>query len=429
MARSGPLCPHSHTRRALVATFALAATLLVPSLGRTGVARAAPSLLHASPFGGCAPGDVVHRLTPTSVSIEPHRGFDPGTASDALLRCYGYPLPPRDAAGRAHWVAEMRPLRYAVPVLGKPFRNPDALASPPSDRTAHLLAPALMPASARERGRVHQMARGPLGTQSNALWVGPVATSNSNGGMLFTRADGQWTVPTMSYPPGYVEADAAAGAVSSWVGLGGDGIQNGYARPNQVLWQAGVYTIIDPHHHFSDYWDSGYYWFFEDAGCDSDPYNSGHPCPFNGQEKLMMCTSPSVTGGDQVRVYVDGQQGTYFYANRTKAQAVLVETVSIDNSNTDLSAEFITEAVGCDQGTCSNGFSPYPSWSDSDFTYEGVTSSDGSLHNVTDLNYYTFELCNNSTYGQYISSASYAGNGEFHETANPQAPYGSCSLP
>ncbi len=104
-------------------------------------------------------------------------------------------------------------------------------------------------------------------------------------------------------------------------------------------------------------------------------------------------------------------------------------TVSIDNSNTDLSAEFITEAVGCDQGTCSNGFSPYPSWSDSDFTYEGVTSSDGSLHNVTDLNYYTFELCNNSTYGQYISSASYAGNGEFHETANPQAPYGSCSLP
>jgi len=448
MARSAPLRPHFHTRRALATTFALAATLLASSLGRVGVARAAPSLLHASPVRGCAPGDVVHRLTPTSVSIEPHHGFDPGTASDALLRCYGYPLPPRDAAGRAHWVAEMRPLRYAVPVVvGMLPPGAEQHAGPALSRQVSATgAGEGTPSASRSAGAPHSGPRALLQTHGNAVWAGPVIASGDNGGKRFAQADGEWYVPIISYTPFEIQNNIYGDSESSWVGLGGDGYDNGAAKPYDVLWQAGVYSIFDPQRtHYpgpgtAPGQGTGYYYFYEDYGCgppapgyDGDPYNPTAPCPNGGNEVFFHCVQPALDGGDHIRAYVNGRQGTYFFANFTKLITINVTSVPIDNSNTDLSAEFIEEDVGCGDPNAINrqgayDCSVYPSWPASTFLSAVVTDTGGNQYNVDGLNYRIENVCNNSQYGQYVTTTSAVdpSTHQFTIAGTPQQPYGSC---
>ena len=457
MARSGPLFLHAHTRRALATTFALAATLLIPSLERASVARAAPSLLRASLFRGCAPGDVVHRLTPTSVSIEPHRGFDPGTASDALLRCYGYPLPPRDAAGRARWVAEMRPLRYAVPVVtgvlppdaghaGPALSGLSHTGSAPSHQVAATNVREGARSALRNAGAPRSGPRALIETRGDSIWAGPIVVSGDNGGMRFAQADGDWTVPIVSYTPYEIQNNIYGDSESSWVGLGGDGHENASAKPNQVLWQAGVYSIVDPQRtHYpgpgtNPGQGTGYYYFYEDYGCgppapgyDGDPYTPTAPCPNGGNEVFFHCVQPALDGGDHIRAYVNGQQGTYFFANYTKNMALSVVSVPIDNSNTDLSAEFIEEDVGCTDRTSQNlqgayDCSVYPSWPASTFLRAVVTDTAGNQHNVDGLNYRVVNVCNNNAYGQYVTTTSAIdpSTHQFTIAGTPQQPYGSC---
>lgn len=178
----------------------------------------------AIPFRGCAPGDIVHVLTapdtatisatstisPTFYSIEPRPGFDPTTASDAELTCYGFPTRPSlptvgavrqtasDVAARlTRWTTEMKNFHYVVPVISHPetnIRGFDARSGGSGGLAALLPARRRRANRARPRALVHN----PEGFFN---WTGYVALSGDNNNFYYTYVDGEWTVPSASFGP------------------------------------------------------------------------------------------------------------------------------------------------------------------------------------------------------------------------------------
>jgi len=368
----------------------LALTIALSAIVVSGAAQSHADMLSIS---GCQPGDVVHRLTPTLYSIEPRPGFDPGTASDVDLACYGFPPRPpkamggtgvmRDAvaASAASWTTEIHAAHYVVPVLGKPQASVDGF-----DVNRGGATKAAGPIRRAIHRRTRSLPRGLIQADlPNAIWAGYDMYNSDNGYKQFVTADAQWTVPYASFGPG----GTGQGVVSAWVGLGGDNGSN-------VIWQAGTDTVVDP---FVEFW-------FENYGCEKTyGYNPPPPCSrgtdYNGNPggapgyPVYPLEQPAVNQGDRVRVYVNAFNGQYFFANLSTNQSSNVHSTAINNNSTDLSADFIVEENNCDS-SCT-----YGSATDANFTNAVASSSDGDTRYLENWTYRRQDICDN---GRVISS-------------------------
>ncbi len=361
------------------------------------------------PPRGCAPGDIVHWLTPPAsasstispttplapafYSIEPRPGFDPTTASDADLSCYG--MPPRPSATtarglavaadvltseRARWNTEMTQAHYVVPVLGQTpptMRgfNPAAGAGPSHPLPTAARVPHLPRRTSRNFTRI---------VESDTLWTGYVIESKDNNNNYYTLVEADFTVPTATFGPNGTDN----GAVTVWAGLGGDTLANPQPYPTtnandtRLIWQAGTATIVDPRVAF----------WFENFGCQ---YHPGAPCDNGndgpGTEDFNILDAPSVQAGDKVRVDLDAANGTYYFYNQSTGFATNVHQVSIDNNNTGLSAEFIVEQGGCDY-SCS--YATYPTVTFSN----AIAGSNGTGQFLDVLNYRRMDLCDDAEF-------------------------------
>jgi len=372
----------------LAALLALAATLLVPATGRAR--DAAPAVGEAGTLPApCAPGAHVRWVAPGLATIVPPPGFDPATASDTALACYGVPPRPRDAAGRAHWAADTRRWRYIFPVLGQPrLRRPTPTLSP-AMRTVRGIAPRVGPHGPRDGRGARRRPRGSTDTSQcgtgNAIayvfspnWAGYVllntdnnALSRDSNGAYFTRVEADFTVPVASFPPG----TSSPGVVATWVGLGGGG------GGSDTIWQAGVNSIVDPAYEF---------WFenFKFACLNALP-NEPTSC-YNRGRTVFPLTAPDVSAGQKVRVSLDASRGTYYFYNYSTGWATNTVAVPIDNNNTGQSAEWIVEEPT--KYTAQGSTIVYTSFSTATFSNAIAADRNGVAHYLDAWRYQCYEL-------------------------------------
>jgi hypothetical protein len=143
--------------------FALAAALLVPVTGRAATSSAAQCVSVDTPF------------------VAPPPGFRPETASDADLRCYGFPPRPTDPTTLAMWTTAMQAFKEMV--------------GPPVWVATNIH---------------HNVVR-----TVTSNWAGYDAKQSDNTSIKnFYETTGQWNIPTAYSTP-------AGDWVSPWVGLGG----------------------------------------------------------------------------------------------------------------------------------------------------------------------------------------------------------------
>jgi len=376
-ARAAPL--------ALAALLALAATLLVPATGRARDAALARDGAGSLP-APCAPGARVRWVAPGLATIVPPPGFEPATASDAALACYGVPPRPRDAAGRARWATDTRRWRYIFPVLGQPrLRRPTPTLSP-ATRTVRGMASRVDPQGTRDgrgaRRRPHSSTNASQCGTGNAIayvfspnWAGYVllntdnnALSRDSNGAYFTKVEADFTVPVASFPPG----TSSPGVIATWVGLGGGG------GGSDTIWQAGVMSIVDPAYEF----------WFENYNIDCILQHK-HSCYNNGLTVYPL-TAPDVSAGQKVRVTLDASRCTYYFYNYSTGGATNTVAVPIDNNNTGQSAEWIVEEPT--KYTAQGSTIVYTSFSTATFSNAIAADRNGVAYYLDAWRYQCYEL-------------------------------------
>jgi hypothetical protein len=305
-----------------VAALALASvSIFAPAAGRAATPRG------PTPPAPCAAGDKVHTIGPGLYSIEPHPGFNPLTAPDSMLACYGYPPrpPAAQAAARSAWTNRMQRSHYVVPVVA-------TMHGPPLG--------------------------GLVGSWSTHIWTGYEVLYGDNGSDYYYRAEGSWIAPSCC---------TNGGAESSWVGLGGD--RTHYPSSN-VMWQAGTYN------------DGTTTSWIIDNFCDPYPnstcYNQGY---------AVLLSSPSISTGQSVYVYVNASNGTAYLQNNSTGQNSGILTYGINNNNTGYTAEWIQEPVGCTTTPCTFPTWTDPAWSGA-YAYGNVLSTYFTIMNYRRIDLY-----------------------------------------
>jgi len=283
----------------------------------------------------------VHTVGPDVYSVEPHPGFDPLTASDTDLACYGYELRPSDASALASWQARVGHLRYVVPTLD-PRKIPNA---------------------------------GLKQTYTQSIWAGYGTTSSENGGVQWIEADMNWTQP-------YVPATADGRYLYIWPGLGGSG--------TPVIWQAGTAIESGPNGpQLVSFW-------YENYGCQSNPT---YGCPNNGN--LQLVSGISVHQGDQVhvraKVSTGGTTGIAYFDNYTTGERTNTGVLGIDSYLTTTNANFIAEEPLCTSG-CN-----YLPFIDPGINGATLYTTDTSYTQIDAYNY-DKDVMNNYSYPSVIES-------------------------
>jgi len=207
-------------------------------------------------------------------SVEPPAGFDPITASDAALACYGFPSRPDSGPALAHWQGIVRHAEhYVVPVLGG-----EGTAQPPQTGTVC-------------NGCSYSTWEG----GGNYPWSGYSIPASKNGWnyLQWTEVNGEWSVPYgHTYSSCHNSTNNFGADDSPWVGLGGDSWDGGNGN---ALIQAGTDTM-DLNPVLTRF-------FWED-----------YP---NAQQWV---TSPAINQGDRVYVnvhYTGASSSTFYYLNYT----------------------------------------------------------------------------------------------------------------
>jgi hypothetical protein len=333
----------------IVAASALVAvSLLTPSTHRASAQPVPPAACHA--------GDIVHTIAPGMYSIEPHKGFNPFTSSDAELSCYGMGPQPKDAGGASQWAGAMRNYHYDVPVLSN--------VSLPSN--------------------------GLVGSYANPLWVGYENRTTDNGNNYYYAAQAWWTVPTVPSGVNYTSY------LSSWVGLGGDRVS--YPQ-SSVIWQAGAEMVTGT--------TASYFFWLENYGCTpgtSTCVNDGRPVPLS---------IPAISAGNRVQVLVNASNGETYFNNVSTGHATDIYT-SINNNNTGYTAEYIVEEAsgGCDS------LPPVPCTTFTDPNFSNASYAGTTGNNYFNLvNYFRLDLKDVSDGNKIVAQPpAPTGNGNFSVT-------------
>jgi hypothetical protein len=230
-------------------------------------------------------------------SVEPPAGFDPLTAPDAQLACYGFPPRPTDPGKLGAWQDVVQHSQhYIVPGID----------------TAVTAAPA---ASVYRTVHTHwDTANG------DWPWSGYAMTAYHNPGwtnLKWNYVQGEWIAPSGHV---YCQANGDGAVDIPWVGLGGDAWQGEYGGTSII--QGGTQTK-------NAYPSPTVIFFWEDY-----PAKPQTLSPFN----------PPVAAGDSVFVEAsyNGNQTTSFFFQDNSTSDYTSFTVS--TPNVDLSsAEFINE--------------------------------------------------------------------------------------
>lgn len=149
----------------------------------------------------------------SSACLQPPRGVDLATLSDAQLRNYGLPSHPHNAAELPNWRALLAHAKHRICTT-----EPDP---------QHLLVgSSLQPLYASQ--------------ESSPTWAGVVAT-----GYGYQRVVGTWTVPNFATSP-Y--------SIAFWVGMGGDGYDGG-GWLVQAGFQGSYCSSCNPHMTYNGFWE------------------------------------------------------------------------------------------------------------------------------------------------------------------------------
>jgi hypothetical protein len=309
-----------------------------------------PSLAELSQCAGITEG-TVHAVigVPAAFSVQPPAKFDPLTATDAELACYGFPKRPSSVTALAHWQDVMAHAQtYVVPA--------SSLTGTPKPVTAGTVCSG----TACHHSTWYQ-------NPTNFNWNGYSIAASHNGwtGLKWNEVNGEWSTPYGNPNKGcHNSTNTDAAIVSPWVGIGGDGWDGGTATK---LIQAGTDTY-DTNPVFTTFW--------------YENYSTDNPQVF--------VTTPSVNRGD--RVYIDVQYSastgyaTYFYEDyTTNNYAPVSEAVaSADQS----SAEAVSETFPWNGNYMNYGsiefFSPeaYGTWG-SNYNISKLLSDDVTLSEFT----------------------------------------------
>lgn len=276
----------------------------VVSTGGSPSARAGvpsiPSLAELPQCVGITQG-ATHLVDQTTggFSVQPPDGFNPVTATDRQLSCYGFPMRPRDGQALQQWE---QALSHATHYVAWQF---GPATSPTTATTGSVCCP-------------HPTYAPPSGYP----WSGYGIAASKNGwtNLNWTGVQGQWIVPTGH---NYCYNSSTGAQDSPWVGIGGDSWDTlAGDSHSEYLIQAGTDT--------TDWPTPVYRFFFED-----------YPNP---QIVTLSPYDPPVRAGDQAYVSL-----TY---NGNGTTSAFFQNVSTGNYGTDTeqsplvnlhSAEFINE--------------------------------------------------------------------------------------
>lgn len=335
-------------------------------VGTLSSQAAGPLTLAQVPYCAGVSQGTVHAVAGAGAAffVQPPGGFNPLTATDAQLACYGFPKRPESSTGLAQWEDVMAHAKtYVAPALW-----PAGTLQPPAAGTVC-------------SGCSYYTWYG----GGNYPWSGyAIAASNNNwSGLQWTQVNGEWAVPYGNPNKGcHNSNNTNAAIVAPWVGLGGDGWDHGTGTK---LIQAGT-----------------------------DTYDTNRPPPYtpvittfwyenyNADPTQVLVSTPAVKQGDRVYVNVQYSRGyaTYFYENYTTNY---YNSVSESASNPDLSsAEAIAESFPWNQN--------YMNYRSIEFFSPEAYGTWGNNYNISKL------LSDNVTLSQFTA---YSDSTEQHQTSVP----------
>lgn len=316
--------------RAVACALVALVTTLAPALA----AGPAPdlSVTGTYPLGRCL--DAQHQDMGPGKYVEAPRNFDPVTASDAELACYGFPPRPTDAENLHRWTVGMNlhhPVEWVHAAAIQGAIMVGTLAHPAS--TLNQRAPSTQGAA----GGVSPDWLGGSGTTLWDNWGGWVDHPGAvNNYYPFYLIQGQWVQPSSVFNDGQW--------FSNWVGLGGD-------IYNDTLYQAGS-IIFNPAANCTYPCSANYTFFYErvvwGTNCCAPDYVP--------QPQL-------IPGHTEASVVEEFTNGSTSYEECDETVGYCVWYGDQHSSNTSLTGEWIVEdpqaAAGnkvCPPGVTSNCF-------------------------------------------------------------------------
>jgi hypothetical protein len=360
-------------------TFAVVlATALVGIGGPRAAASPAVGISDLAQCAGVSSGSLhSYAVAGGITAVQPPSGFDPTTATTAQLLCYGFPTRPAGGSELQAWNYKLaHATHWGAPDIGIP--------NAPGSETLPIT------------GTVTAAHATHYNPPSDYPWSGYAIAASRNTGwanLKWNEVTTDWTVP---YGHTYCYQGTSGASDNPWVGIGGDGWDNGIGTS---LIQAGSNTIDRATKPYT-----AFYW--------QNFKNPAYPVYY-----------PPISQGDTVDVdvhYLGNQTTTFFYENLTTGGYTSF------NVGTSLVDQTAAEAINEDQpaqwdfvnfGTVPfSGFAAFGTWGSSN--QYALTKHFNDAVNLSQFTAYKLGGDTSNHLVAWPTAVDYGGNFTDYATAN-----------